>query len=332
MASEGPNSPGTMADDDAIGTVAWNNPDNAKASDSNCALAVGTLHYEYSIRLVVGGSIVGDEKSNDAKLPVGSGNKAYISYGGSSDKWGLTPTPTEINGSDFGVVFATSNQEQSTISHYLEATNFGFSIPSDATIDGILVEVEQYYETTFGSDRVDHIRITVYYTPEGWVVIDVPSVAVETAVNVPTLVRDRIFDIPLVDASVALSAPTLVRDCIFAIPLSAIDTALYIPDVGVAVVLDVPLAEIDVVVNVPTLIRDSIFAIPLSEISSAVYAPGVALGATIAVPLIEIDAVPYVPVLDISGRQLGVHVITSHYRQVKAFTAHYRRVKAITGE
>jgi hypothetical protein len=34
MTSSGPNSPGTMADDATVGTVAWNNPNNAKVSDN----------------------------------------------------------------------------------------------------------------------------------------------------------------------------------------------------------------------------------------------------------------------------------------------------------
>ena len=33
MASQGPLSPGTMADSDVVGTVAWTNPNNAKVSD-----------------------------------------------------------------------------------------------------------------------------------------------------------------------------------------------------------------------------------------------------------------------------------------------------------
>lgn len=72
MATQGPYSPGTMADDSTVGTVTWVNPDNAKASDDV---------------------------------------RAIMYYGGSS--------------------------------HYLKATNFGFSIPAGATINGIVVEIEK---------------------------------------------------------------------------------------------------------------------------------------------------------------------------------------------
>ena len=67
-------SPGTIADDATVGTVAWTNPDNAKVSDN---------------------------------------------------------------------VYATVSLIGIGISHYLKATNFGFSIPTGATINGILVEIEK---------------------------------------------------------------------------------------------------------------------------------------------------------------------------------------------
>jgi hypothetical protein len=40
-------------------------------------------------------------------------------------------------------VYATRNGDGSYYSHYLKATNFGFSIPTGATINGILVEIEK---------------------------------------------------------------------------------------------------------------------------------------------------------------------------------------------
>ncbi|KKK55514.1 hypothetical protein LCGC14_3073800, partial [marine sediment metagenome] len=71
----GATSPGTMADDDTVGTRVWNNPNGAKVSD-------------------------------DARANV---------------------------------------LLQNQTSRYLKATNFGFAIPTGATIDGILVEIEQKY-------------------------------------------------------------------------------------------------------------------------------------------------------------------------------------------
>lgn len=55
-------------------------------------------------------------------------------------------------------VYATASLSTSTFSHYLKATNFGFSIPVDATIDGIVVEIER--KSSVGSAVNDNrIRI-----------------------------------------------------------------------------------------------------------------------------------------------------------------------------
>ena len=87
-------SPGTMADDATVGTVAWSNPNNAKVSDS---------------------------------------------------------------------VYATASDATGAASqtHYLKATNFGFSIPSGATINGILVEIERKRQSlsTGGRPRDTVVKI-----------------------------------------------------------------------------------------------------------------------------------------------------------------------------
>ena len=151
-------------DDATVGTVAWSNPDNAKVSDDTRAFSAllyeGSNVIENSIKIVKTGTILGDEKSTSAAV---SFTESYISYGGSSDLWGETWTAEDINDVDFGVV--GSWKDTSVISHYLKATNFGFSIPVGATVNGILVEIEQRKVVGSGSTiNVDHIRITVYYT------------------------------------------------------------------------------------------------------------------------------------------------------------------------
>lgn len=40
MATAGPNSPGTTATDNTVGTVSWTNPNNAQVSDNVYASAV----------------------------------------------------------------------------------------------------------------------------------------------------------------------------------------------------------------------------------------------------------------------------------------------------
>ena len=164
MASEGPNNPGTMADDATIGISAWSNPDNAKGSDNvdtSVFLTSGTCN-EYEIKIVKSdGSIGAENKSTGAILP---GTDTYISYGSSSDLWSETWSSTDINDVDFGFVISYYISSAPTrISHYLKATNLGFSIPGGATINGIIVEVERKQNSS-GTAKVDHIRITVDYT------------------------------------------------------------------------------------------------------------------------------------------------------------------------
>jgi hypothetical protein len=166
-AVSGPRSGGTFANDTTVGSRDWYNVGNAATSDDTYALfSIGVylgVFEEYSIRIVKGGIIQGDEKSTNATLP---GSDAYVSYGSSDDLWGLSWTPGDINAADFGVVFSV-DEGPGSITHYLKATNFGFSVPTDATINGILAEIEQKYIFSgeiINTASVDHIRITVYYT------------------------------------------------------------------------------------------------------------------------------------------------------------------------
>lgn len=154
-------SPGTGADDAGSGgAFAWSNPGNCTAADGANASVVlnpGTIahwlkatNFGFSIpsgatidgivaevkwssatatlntvKLVVGGSVVGSNKSTG----LAGGASSYKTYGGSADKWGLTPSVSDVNASNFGLVFGVS------------ATGFvGDTV------------------------NVDHIRITVYYT------------------------------------------------------------------------------------------------------------------------------------------------------------------------
>lgn len=167
MASSGPLSAGTGAT-----TTGWANPTNVTASDDARATisdaSVGafvsndlralTFGFAIPTGATVDGIVVEIERSVNAttqtprdhtiqlqkldNTPVGD-NKAsgttwpttdaYATYGSSSDLWGLTWTPAEINATGFGVYMKVQ-------------TNAGKGGP-------------QF--------RVDHVRITVYYTESG---------------------------------------------------------------------------------------------------------------------------------------------------------------------
>lgn len=168
MASQGPLSPGTMADDTTVGTIAWANPNNAKVSDSVYSVAgldvgpdishylkatnfgfaipagsvingilveietrvnTGTMNAWTDIRIVKGGVIEAVSKAGGASLTTTSTYYPIPSTGASTDLWGGVWTVDDINASTFGVVASQTND------------GAGFRIVS-----------------------VDHIRITVYYS------------------------------------------------------------------------------------------------------------------------------------------------------------------------
>lgn len=179
MASQGPNAPGTMADDAAVGTKAWNTPDNAKVKDGTLTSFAGNLlitkyshylkatnfgfsipagstidgitvtlwksrnsyinAYDEIVKLVVEGVVSG---SNYAKTSENWNNTVTdYYYGGVSNLWGLAPSVAQINASNFGVV-----------------------------LQGKTVSTK-----TAGTANVDFISITVTYTEGGGGASGVPK-------------------------------------------------------------------------------------------------------------------------------------------------------------
>lgn len=144
MATAGPNAPGTMADDAAVGTKAWTNPGDVASSNNVYATANSggeTTHYlkctnfgfaipggstingvsvsierkanrstsgryakDATVSLVKGGTVSGNNKAATGTFYPTTDTVA--SYGSSADLWGLTLTDTDINASTFGVVLS----------------------------------------------------------------------------------------------------------------------------------------------------------------------------------------------------------------------------------
>lgn len=162
MATSGPNSPGTLADDSGVGTIAWSNPSNAASSNNSYATAAlaisevshylkatnfgfsipggstingitveieqsqtGALIKDHRVRIVKGGSIGSTDKAAAGNWTVMDG---YITYGGAADLWGETWTDSDINATTFGVAIAAINNG------------------------------------AMATAQVDHIRITITYT------------------------------------------------------------------------------------------------------------------------------------------------------------------------
>ena len=169
-------SPGTMANDATVGTIAWTNPNNAKVSDNVYATASNfggtTTNYlkatNFGFSIPAGATINGmiveiERKTNNPGAGVdnavrivkggviGSTNKAsgvnwtgsdtYATYGSSSDLWGETWNGTDINDSIFGVVISAKD-----------------TVGESATL------------------TIDHIRITVYYTALSSTITSISSI------------------------------------------------------------------------------------------------------------------------------------------------------------
>lgn len=167
MSTEGPNSPGTVVTDSSNGgDTDWGDAARINASDDDwAAISLGEFNLAYYLlatgfgfaipgtatidgieveverkasavssvfdnefHLIKAGVV--DYSVNRAKAGTWPTTEAYESYGGSSDMWGKAWTPAQINASDFGVALDCFNV------------------------------------ATAGADAfVDHVRITVHYTP-----------------------------------------------------------------------------------------------------------------------------------------------------------------------
>jgi len=174
MASQGPNSPGTMADDDSSGGFfTWLDVDTAKTSnDEYPSIQYGEMGYDTRTHYLkatnfgftipagatINGIVVEIERKrlngqyriiNDDEVKIvksdgsiGAENKAdtetdwpltdtYATYGADNDLWNESWSASDINNANFGVVLSVYS---------------GGGGPHG------------------GAPKVDHIRITVYYT------------------------------------------------------------------------------------------------------------------------------------------------------------------------
>ncbi len=166
-------SPSTIVNDSSAGSTAWTNPGNAASDDGSYATAgmagatttqylkatnfgfslpggstvngigvainrKGTLtrNSDSELRLVVGGSVSGDDK---ASATTWTTSDATATYGGSSDLWGLSLSDTDINSSDFGVALRAQS-----------------SNTANASVDHITITV--YYTLYAGGDVIKQVR------------------------------------------------------------------------------------------------------------------------------------------------------------------------------
>ncbi len=164
-ASKGPNSPGTVVNDDSIGVQPWLDPELASASDDSGAaaltsggnptqylkatdfgLAIAPLAIiagievqieksapfgsvtDYAVRIVKGGVIGSEDRSEAGLWP---GTDTIVTYGGPDDLWGESWTADDINSADFGVAISATDGGLSLaiVDHIAVSVYFAFPTP-----------------------------------------------------------------------------------------------------------------------------------------------------------------------------------------------------------
>ena len=162
-------------DNAGTGTVAWTTPGNITASDGNYATATPSsgnpTHYlqgtglgfsvpsnatitgvmleindftsgkgvpiitDNVVSLVKNGTVSGN---NEASGSIWNTGPATAVYGSSSDMWGLTLTPADVNASNFGAVISTQNSSgvSRTVSVDFMRITVYYTIPSETWIAG----------------------------------------------------------------------------------------------------------------------------------------------------------------------------------------------------
>ena len=158
-------SAGTGANETSIGSTAWTNfgdiiSSNEVKADNVLSLITDFDVEDYSIRLVKGGIIQGNDNSVGTNWPI---TDAYDEVGGSSDMWGLQLLPADVNASDFGFVVACRRVGTTPISNYLKSTNYGFTIKSNNKVVGVAASFERSYTNSLGASFAEGTMVSTPY-------------------------------------------------------------------------------------------------------------------------------------------------------------------------
>jgi hypothetical protein len=206
MSSSGPNYPDSGTDDSAVGTVTWTSPGNITADDTSYASATGTsgalthylkaldfdfaiaagstidgitvsimrystqegaLRYIYdnTVKLVIGGSVTGNNKAaTTTKWPT---SEAAASYGGAADKWGLTPTVDNVNGTDFGVVLAANIYGAAGATGYVDYITITVDYTASSGVSGSVTKTMDDLSKSLDGDVLVYGTLTKTFDDHG---------------------------------------------------------------------------------------------------------------------------------------------------------------------
>lgn len=178
MTEQTPNNICTQATQTTDGDFSWTNAqlDNLTVDDDTNVSVRRTGSFSITwnnLRLVTGVPFefnISDNFSNVAQLWSTSSFTTFT-FGGSSDMLGVTgshATPQTVNGVGFGLRGVAEHNGE--FSHSLIGYNFGFSVPTDATLTGYQIQTRQFNDVgvSFQFLRVAWFKITVFYVlPSG---------------------------------------------------------------------------------------------------------------------------------------------------------------------
>lgn len=92
-------------------------------------------HKVYLVQLVVGGTATGTDKANLASW---SGSGTNLTYGGATDKWGLTPSQAQVIANNFGFVVKSIDDDSGgeTVRLHAMWVNIHYTAAPDSEADG----------------------------------------------------------------------------------------------------------------------------------------------------------------------------------------------------
>lgn len=191
----GPNFPSTATDDSSIGISAWTSPGNVSASDDSWAQttlsALQISHYlkatnfgfsipvgatidgilvewevsrglggnnpkDNAARIVKGGTIGATDRSNATEW---TSTDTFLSHGGSSDLWGETWTPADINATTFGAALSAIGNVSSPSFARIDAVRItvSYTVPATSSVSGTVYTDQG--TTNIGSGKTVAISI-----------------------------------------------------------------------------------------------------------------------------------------------------------------------------
>ena len=187
------------------GTYAWVDLPDLLSSDTDSATRgayVGASNHTYKVmRLLKDGVLTGTDKGT----PTSSIDyTSPDSFGGSSDMWGNTLTVADVEDADFGFAIEYGQTPSgNSISSRINAQNFGFDLPSNATVVGIETRVS--YNSFAGGGgttgiELDELEMRVHFTYNPRAVTNGDSVAMAYVRGREPTERDKSFRFLIYDS------------------------------------------------------------------------------------------------------------------------------------